>query len=62
MFVDTKPFELLKPGEYIGLPFGEIIILKEIPDSEKKPVQEKYRQWWAERQKEILGIEKKDRG
>ena len=53
MLVDPHPFPYLKSGDYIGLAFGEIVILdKTMPEDKKNWIKAEYKKWWDEKQRQ----------
>ena len=55
-YIEVDPFPYLKPGQYSGLKGnGEIdFIDPDIPEKDKKWLQEEYRKWWEKRENRIL--------
>ncbi len=53
MIVETNPFPYLKPGQYVGLAYGEIVIVDKTVDKSKHEwLKKAYKKWWEERRLE----------
>lgn len=52
MIIDENPFPYLKPGQYAGRGFGEIVFLDDsIPEDKKEWLRKKYKEWWEKEKK-----------